>query len=225
GKDSITTEMAETNLFGLKINILSPTPENLQNLNLLWMTEEAKGKLGRSSDKADHTKTIEELKNTPFSGDNDQVNASSIALLVKYNDINCLLLADSHPSEIENRLSAIGYSKALPLEAAIMHLAHHGSKANTSPALLSMVRTCNFVITGNGIHNRHPDKETLVKLLVQEDRKVAPINLHFPCNTRELQNLFVVDQNPFERFNFTCSYRGTEQNGISFAYLPVNNEE
>lgn len=225
GKRAITTEIPETDLFGLKINILSPTPENQANLNALWLAEEKDGKLGRSSDKADHAKTIEELTNMPFHIDTDQVNASSIALLIKYNDIHCLLLADSHPSEVENKLTALGYSKDLPLNVAIMHLAHHGSKANTSPALLNMVRTNDFVITGNGIHNRHPDKETLVRVLVQEDRKEVPITFYFSCNTQELQRLFAVDQNPFERYNFTCSYRDISRNRISFSYLPLNNEE
>ncbi len=225
GREAITTEMPEIDLFGLKISILSPTPENQENLNTLWLAEEKKGKLGRSSDKADHAKTIEELKNTPFYSDTDQVNASSIALLIRYKDITCLLLADSHSSEIENRLTALSYSKDMPLDATIMHLAHHGSKANTSLALLNMVRTNDFVITGNGIHNRHPDKETLVRVLVQEHRNGAPINLHFSCNNKELQSLFAVDQNPFERYNFTCSYRDLKQNGIGFSYLPLNNEE
>jgi beta-lactamase superfamily II metal-dependent hydrolase len=220
-KEAITTSLASSNVFGLSITILSPTPEKLAIADALWLAEEKGGKIGRSKEMADHAKSIEDLQDLVFSGDPDAINGSSIGLFIKYKSVSTLLLGDSHADVVLATLQAHGYSEENPISVEFMQLAHHGSKANNSPDLLAMINTENYVITGNGIHNRHPDKETLVRLLVQKNRTTTPIQLHFPCNTTELATMFSPDQNAFERYNFNCSYHRTP-NGTSFQYLPIN---
>lgn len=220
-QEAITTSLAPHDVFGLSLTILSPTPEKINIADALWLAEEKNGKIGRSKEEADHAKFIEDLKDLIFIGDTNAVNGSSIGLLINYKSVSTLLLGDSHADVVLATLQAHGYSEENPISVEFMQLAHHGSKANTSPDLLAMINTTNYVITGNGIHNRHPDKETLVRLLVQKNRTTTPIQLHFPCNTTELVTMFSSDQNAFERYNFNCSYHCTP-NGTSFQYLPIN---
>lgn len=219
-KEVITTSLVQKDFFGLSITILSPTPEKLSVADAKWLAEET-GKIGRSEEAADHAKTIEELHEQAFIGDTDPVNGSSIGLLIEFKSISTLLLGDSHADVVSGTLQTHGYSEKNPLTVEFMQLAHHGSKANTNPSLLAIVKTFNYVITGNGIHNRHPDKETLVRVLLQKDRPAMPIQFHFPCNTTELATIFSSDQNPFERYNFNCFYRRSP-NGTTFQYLPIN---
>ena len=221
-KGPITTTSQEVNFFGLKLKAVSPSPTKQAIAEVLWQDEEKKGgKTGRATEKADHMKTIEDLINAPFHVDTDPVNGSSIALRVEYQTISVLLLADSHPSDVTETLISMGCSTEKPLAVSFMQLAHHGSKANTSPHLLNLIDTSEYVITGNGIHNRHPDKETLVRLLTRA--KGQALNMHFPCATREIRAIFDADTRPNERYNFTCTYRTSPQ-GTILAYLPVNEQ-
>lgn len=219
-KEAITTSLAPSDIFGLNITILSPTPEKLAIADALWLAEERSGKIGRSKEAADHAKSIEDLQEQAFSGDNDGVNGSSIGLFIKYKSVSTLLLGDSHADVVLETLQVQGYSEENPIAVEFMQLSHHGSKANTSPDLLAMVNTSNYVITGNGIHNRHPDKETLVRLLVKKNRTATPVQLHFPCRTTELTTMFSSDKNAFERYNFNCFYHSTP-NGTRFQYLSI----
>lgn len=219
-KVAITTSLPQIDFFGLKIAVLSPTPEKLAIADGLWEKEENAGKIGRSAEAGDHAKKIEDLKDLTFNSDTDAVNGSSIGLSVTYDSVCALLLGDSHPDVILASLKKLGYSEDNPLRAEIMQLSHHGSKANTSPDLLPLIDTHNYIITGNGIHNRHPDKEALVRLLTKTNRSKTTLQFHFPCNTSELLNMFSSDQAPFKRYNFNCFYGGSD--GTSFNYLPFN---
>ncbi|ASE62111.1 hypothetical protein CEQ15_11710 [Chryseobacterium indologenes] len=206
-ESSINTKTKPIRVHGLQITILSPTPEKQEKAEDLWADEERSMKIGRSASQSDHAKTIAELKDLPFHEDTEEVNGSSIAILLEFGDIRALLLADSHPSDIVDSLSALRYSSANPIPISFMQLAHHGSKANTSPGVLSMVKTNNFVVTGNGVHNRHPDKETLVRLLEEAKKKEEKIKIHFVCDTPELRDLFKVDTDVQSCYEFECTFR------------------
>ncbi len=204
---SINTETNPIEVFGLKMTILSPTPEKQKKAEDLWTEEERTMKIGRKASQSDHAKTIAELKDLPFHQDKDEVNGSSIATLVEFGDITALLLADSHPSDIEDSLSALRYSSTNPVPLSFMQLSHHGSKANTSIELLEMVKTENFVVTGNGIHNQHPDKEALVRLLEYGKKNEIKIKIHYSCDTKELRDLFKIDAKIESCYEFETTYK------------------
>lgn len=204
---SINTKTNPIEVHGLRMTILSPTPEKQKKAENLWTEEERTMKVGRKASQSDHEKTIAELKDLPFNQDKDEVNGSSIAILVEFGDIKTLLLADSHPSDIEDSLSALRYSATKPIPLSFMQLSHHGSRANTNPGVLSMVKTNNFVVTGNGVHNRHPDKEALVRLLEEAKKKEEKIKIHFVCDTPELRDLFKVDTDVQSCYEFECTFR------------------
>lgn len=218
---SINTKTNPIKVQGLQMTLLSPTPEKQKQAEDIWAEEERSIKVGRRASQSDHAKTICELKDLPFHQDKDEVNGSSIAILVEFCGIKALLLADSHPSDIEDCLSGMLFSSTNPLPVSFMQLSHHGSKANTSPELLQMVKTDNFVITGNGIHNRHPDKEAVVRLLEQGKKNELNINIHFACDTNELRDLFKVDKVIPSCYKFICTYKQIGPESELFLYEEI----
>jgi beta-lactamase superfamily II metal-dependent hydrolase len=220
----INTETLPIECFGFKMTILSPTPEKEAAATELWKVEESNGKIGRKENQSDHKKIIEELIGNEFKPDTDPVNGSSIAVLVEFDKVKVLLLADSHPSDIIDSLDALGYNKDRPLPVKFMQLSHHGSKANTCPKLLEIVQTNCYVITGNGIHNRHPDKETIVRIITNERRNSEIIKIHFACDTQELRNIFEVDDDAFERYTFGCDYSQIGPDSLELSYLPLTDK-
>ncbi|MCT4319212.1 MBL fold metallo-hydrolase [Chryseobacterium sp. Y16C] len=217
----INTKTIPVECSGFKMTFLSPTPEKEAAAKELWRVEETSGKIGRPEDKSDHKKTIEELKTAKFIEDTDPINGSSISLLAEFGDLKALLLADSHPSDVIDSLSALGYCKKKPIEVEFMQLSHHGSKANTSSELLEIVNTKCYVVTGNGIHNRHPDKEAIVRLLTKDKRSSEILNIHFACDTKDLRNIFDVDVNACDNHKFECSYAELGPESKTLAYLPL----
>lgn len=207
--------------YGLKIIILSPTPEKEAVATELWKKEESNGKVGRTEIQSDHKKSIDELRGIKFNTDTNPINGSSIAVLAQFGEVNVLLLADSHPSDIVDSLKTLGFSKDNPIKTQFMQLSHHGSKANTSPELLEIVQTNSYVITGNGIHNRHPDKEAIVRVITNDKRDSEIINIHFACDTQELREMFDVDNDALENYNFNCSYSQLGLESENLAYLPI----
>lgn len=217
----INTYTELLDLFGLKITILSPTPEKEAIATELWKKKELSGMIGRKASESDYKKTIGNLDGIKFNEDDDPTNGSSIAFLAEFQSIKALLLADSHPSDIVNSLDNLTYSKDVPLAVNFMQLAHHGSKANTNPEILEIIKTENYIVTGNGIHNRHPNKETLVRLIARESKGAEILNIHFVCDTPELRNMFEVDENAFEKYNFNCTYSQLGLDSIILSYLPL----
>lgn len=217
----INTETKPIECFGLKITILSPTPENEISATELWKKNEINGMIGRTDLQSDHKKTIEELKSAEFNQDKDPINGSSIAFLAEFGETKALMLADSHPSDVIDSLCSLGYCKKNPIEVEFMQLSHHGSKANTSPELLEVVNAKCYVVTGNGIRNRHPDKEVIVRVLMKNKRSTEILNIHFACDTKELRNMFNVDEKAFENYKFECSYSELGLGSERLAYLAL----
>ncbi|EOX4098301.1 ComEC/Rec2 family competence protein [Vibrio parahaemolyticus] len=133
----------------------------------------------------------------------DIINRSSIAKILKCGDISILLLADSHPETVVNRLITLGYSSDQPLVLDLVKLSHHGSQHNTSETLLKMLDCTNYYISTNGSRFNHPDAETITMLQVhaKNTSKVFNVYLNYQidseiiskCNT-DLSNLKFIYQ-------------------------------
>jgi beta-lactamase superfamily II metal-dependent hydrolase len=223
-KEDITTNSSVTDLFGLNISILSPTPEKLKIAQDSWQEIERKGKLGRSVEKADHKQTIGELIRPNFEEDKDEWNGGSIACKFELKGIQALLLADSHPSVICDSLEHTGITENDPLTPQFMQLAHHGSKANTCSDILKLVKTGTYVVTGNGVTNRHPDKETIVRVLMQQKRKTDSLEFLFPGETDELKSFFEPDQDAFAEHHFSFVYPEPGAKHISRKFLCIKKD-
>jgi beta-lactamase superfamily II metal-dependent hydrolase len=203
----ITDLTQPLDLFGAKLTIVSPDTKCLDKMMNKWRTAEPIG-----AKQSDYHKTIEHFfAQKPPSFQTSTENESSIAFLFEYHDFKMLFLADSHPSVVERSLRGLGYSETNKLTIAYLKVSHHGSRLNTSEALLSLLDCRKFVFTADGKSN--PDKETLARIIKHYyNPNVEPLSLIFNHQNTKLESIFDVDENPFIRYNFTVKYPKIGQN-------------
>lgn len=191
---------------GISIEIVSPSQEILDDLYKNWpdLSKEYQQKLqdlnisaasfsqlSRGSlpnlVKADDTpdKTIRQ----------DIFNSSSIAFILRTFDMSVLFLGDAHPHFIEETLASKGYSVDNKLTVDFVKISHHGSKNNTTNALLDIIECDKFVISTNGGNSKHthPDRETIARIIHHPERvnseysKKRTIYLNHPLTSMELK--------------------------------------
>jgi beta-lactamase superfamily II metal-dependent hydrolase len=196
---------------GLRITLLSPGDEELAALEPVWMKELAKAKLRPlDPDEAPSgvpddlevlsSLNVEALAEKPFVEDNAKPNGSSIAFLAEFKGRRVLLGADAHPGVIERSLRKLGFSEINRLTLGLFKLCHHGSKANTSPALLKIIDCARFAISTDGTKHNHPDRETIARILMNDPDR--PKTLYFNVNQ---ENATVWDKpNIRGQYHFDC---------------------
>lgn len=172
---------------GIEFMILSPTPYIKDELYRQWqasnITEREIENI--SSQQDTYSKKLEDLGKIPFSPDksiNDDIfNSSSIAFLLKCNDISILLLADSRPEIISENLRLHGFSECNPLKVDYVKISHHGSLNNTSQDQLGLIISDNFIISTNGgtAAHKHPSRETIARIVFSTSRTKKSINIYF----------------------------------------------
>ncbi|TCN57629.1 hypothetical protein D0809_13680 [Flavobacterium circumlabens] len=219
--EQITDKTGVKDFYGLQITILSPTADKIAAADRDWIEREKKKPVRMSNSKGDHHKKIEDFDEQKFEENVDLANGSSIAFLLKFKDITGLFLADGHPTDAVNALKRLSYSERHPLSLNFVKVSHHGSKNNTSPELLGLINTGVYVFSANGITNKHPDKETLARILKHHAVIGKPLKLVFASNTTEIMSLFNVDEKPEQRYNFTQSFI-EDHIQTTLKYLPIN---
>lgn len=161
---------------GLTLRLLSPSDTKLAQLLPAWDNELQKARMRLGDADAPpparaggHVAmggiNVDSLVSQPFSKDTSAPNGSSIAFLAEFEGKRILLGADAHADVIEASLSALGASKDSPYPIACLKVPHHGSKANTSPALLDLIDCSCFAFSTNGTQHDHPDPETIARIL------------------------------------------------------------
>ena len=218
--EKITIGIADRNIYGLNFTVLSPTDEKLVASQKDWTNRENK-KLGRGVDQADHKKKISELISGKFSEDDDIANGSSISFIARYKDNRAILLADSHPTDIINSLTDPEIVPDKSSSYSFLKVAHHGSKKNTNIQVLSLIDTNVYVISANGETNRHPDKETLVRIITRETRTVDQIELVFISDTPAVRNMFAPDDDPYSKYNFKTTFLEDGKNYYQLSFYPI----
>jgi beta-lactamase superfamily II metal-dependent hydrolase len=163
---------------GMILTILSPGKEALEKLHGKWKEEIKKypknadfakmlGKDKRyDSDEDILGITVEGLQKVKVTGDSSVPNRSTIAFLAEYDNKVCLLAGDATSDyllkAIEPILTKSGKSR---LKLTAWKLAHHGSKKSTLDKLMSKIDCKKMLISSNGKKFKHPDKETIAKLI------------------------------------------------------------
>jgi hypothetical protein len=102
----------------------------------------------------------EALLQTPFQEDTSSANGSSIAVVMEAGGRRVLLLGDAHPSVVLQELEGLYANEPRPWWFDCIKLAHHGSFANNSPALLQATDSDCYLFSTNG-RNGHPDPATI----------------------------------------------------------------
>lgn len=207
---------------GLRITMLSPSDAELAALEPIWVRELAKANL-RPSD-ADDPKpdvpagmhalsslNVAALAAEPYRPDRTEPNGSSIAFLAEYEGRVALLGADAFPEVIERSLRRLGYSEANRLELDLFKVCHHGSKANTSPALLKMIDCKRFAISTDGSRHGHPDVQSIARILVND--KAQPKTLYF--NFAQPSAKTWQNQETEREFGYTCVFPAGNGPGLT----------
>ena len=115
--------------------------------------------------------------------DPSPTNGSSIAFLAEYGDRSCLFAADAHADIL---LGSIGRlcddRKVTRLTVGALKVPHHGSKNNTSQALIKQLDCGKYLISTNGKQFKHPDAQAIARLLCYSRQ---PATLYFNYATEQ----------------------------------------
>jgi len=182
---------------GLEITLVSPTPKKLQLMAKEWQKvvkgfqpgdlEAAwkklagqkkflpkKGLLGAAPD-------LDALLKKQFVKDPAKPNGSSIAFLAEFGGKSVLLLADAHPDVVAASLKRLCADRGVrKLTVDAVKVAHHGSKKNTSDALVNLIDSPRWLISTNGDQFEHPDKPCIARIL----KLAKPQELWFNYSTK-----------------------------------------
>ena len=144
------------------------------------------------------TKILQSGKfNNNFVEDKSPTNGSSISFILNIGNKRLLFLGDSHPLLIEENLAKLNPSKTSLYFDAIK-IAHHGSQKNTSPSLLKLIDSENYLISTNGNSHSHPDVETLARIVSRQSAKKRKLIFNYPTSVSSLIN----DTESMEKYNY-----------------------
>ena len=169
---------------GMVITLLSPTVPKLKRMAKKWkevveengmtpgdleaawalLAEKKKylpgeGLLGKAPD-------LDALLQKQFIKDQAAPNGSSIGFLAEYGKKSALFLADTHPDVVAASIKRLCAERGTErLSVGAVKVSHHGSKANTSAALLRLIDSPKWLISTNGDKNEHPDRECMARII------------------------------------------------------------
>lgn len=113
------------------------------------------------------------LAATKMTSDSSKANRASITVVAEYDGRRALLLGDAHARPTLAALDRLG---AGVHDFDVVKLAHHGSRNNTSRALLERIRCRKWIVSSDGAQFGHPDGECLGRVIVTQDRPVFYLN-------------------------------------------------
>jgi beta-lactamase superfamily II metal-dependent hydrolase len=182
---------------GMTLTLLSPRRAELDRLAPIWTRElkryalEPGGRVdysrflkGKPSTKADAAalKDVEGLADAKFGGDNGAPNGTSIALLAQFGGASALLAADAHaPVLVESINKLLKKRGEKRLKVDLYKVSHHGSQNNVSSELVQLLDCPHYLISTNGDHFFHPDRQAIARILKYGGDKKTII---FNYNTR-----------------------------------------
>jgi len=176
---------------GLHLTLLSPTSVQLGKLAPVWARELRRAGLEPGA-RVDYSKflrgspststDVDALAEAPFRPDAAPANGSSIALLAEFGGASVLLGADAHAPVLAESIRKLLASRGVPrLALAAFKLPHHASQNNLSRELLELLDCQRYLVSTNGDHFSHPDREAIARVIKYSAEKPS---LHFNYRTR-----------------------------------------
>ena len=189
---------------GLSLTLLSPTPQKLDRMRKAWkkqMRDFDAGDLdaawqvlsGRkqylpTDGLRGSTPELDELLEKQSRPDTTAANGSSIAFLAEHADSgrSCLFLADAHPDALCASLRRLLDERGEDmLRVDAVKVSHHGSKANLTDELMSLVHAPRFLVSTNGGIFRHPDEEALQRIVARSSVQPPVLVFNYRCAANE----------------------------------------
>jgi hypothetical protein len=161
---------------GLRLTLLSPTREKLRELLPVWEKKCAEAGLDPQLEPPAEVLAppglepmggldVEALANEAFKEDDSEANGSSIAFVAEYGGRKVLFGADAHPSVLREAIQRLPGGR---VQVDAFKLPHHGSRKNLDPELLEVVDTSRYLFSTNGSQYRHPDKQTVARIVSRQ---------------------------------------------------------
>lgn len=168
---------------GAELVLLSPTWKQLEDFQDTWSDAVSKAGLvpGQGAKPADvlgkrpppSSLDVDTLAKDRFRSDASPANATSIAFLLRHGQKCVLFGADAHPKVL---LDSLDHVEDGPIALDACKVAHHGSRANTSPSLLEKLACSRFLVSTNGDVFGHPDPEALARIVSRPGHKALFFN-------------------------------------------------
>jgi hypothetical protein len=212
---------------GMKITLLSPSPEKLKAMGKKWRKDVekyqlepgdlegaweqlvemkkykvAKGVLGGTDDL---TKTLTKQLKT----DQSAANGTSIAFLAEYAGKSCLFLSDAHWDLICESIKKLIPAGQERLKVDAVKLSHHGSRNNISKKLMSLIDAKHFLVSTDGSIHNHPNKPAIEAVLRWSVQKPT---LWFNYLSEHNEMWAKAPKN--NKINYTVFYPGRGREGI-----------
>lgn len=201
---------------GARATILSPGVPQINRLRARWasaLREFSPGDSAEALRRLEARREYQPPAPVPVFGaasvgdDRSVANGSSIAFLLEYEGVSCLLAGDAHARVLATSLRRLAESRspgrggALRVDA--FKLSHHGSLSNVSDELLSAVDCERWLVSTNGAVYGHPDRETAERIAQRSGE--APEIL---CNYQSKTTLALADNGPRPRWHTSYPDKG-----------------
>lgn len=205
---------------GLQLTLLSPSAEKLSTLADKWKKEiEALGlDVGKPADfrqflgaTPSKSTDVDKLAAETFKPDGAAPNGSSIALLAEYKGKRALFGADAHApllAESIRKLLKQRGEKKLKLDA--FKISHHASQNNLSNELMELLDCPNYLVSTNGAHFNHPDRQAIARVIRHGGKKPR---LYFNFTTK-LNNVWARPDLQ-DKYGYTAVYPSQGKEGIT----------
>lgn len=198
----------------LHLTLLSPNTEKLESLKRAWRKELVKkGYLNELSEAwyyddafefmvakhrerpryreiriAKSTPNITNLASQPFFEDTTAANGSSLAFIIQYKTLKLLFLGDAHPGIVVESLRSLYAPEDFPIRFDLIKTSHHGSWANNSPELYSLVDSPSYIFSTNGLSHNHPDDETIALIVSRKSEYTRKLFFNYPLEKAKAFN-------------------------------------
>lgn len=154
--------------------------------------------LERISDTTLDLKDIEKWANSSSTRDESITNISSIAICIRFCGRKFLFSGDADGEDLLNALKQWSKYHNEPLDFDVIKMPHHGAFRNCNK-LLDAVDGTYFLISTDGRKYRHPDKETLAKIVQRSGNRTRFMLFNYD------NDMFRLFHN--ESFEVRCGYR------------------
>jgi beta-lactamase superfamily II metal-dependent hydrolase len=160
---------------GMTLTLLSPGAPQLKKLAPAWSREMKKYGLTPGS-RVDYSRfmkgtpsastDVDSLADSPFSADAGVPNGTSLALLAEFGGAAVLFAADAHaPVLVESIRTLLRARGTARLRLDAFKVSHHASQNNISTELLQLLDCRRYLVSTNGNHFCHPDREAIARII------------------------------------------------------------
>lgn len=169
---------------GMTLTLLSPTLAAVAELRRKWAsiapwhdagsdTAPAGGAVLGGPTMPQDMDSLKDMADIGASGhkDGSVTNGSSIAFLAEYDGHSGLFTGDAHADILLSSIRWLCVSRNVTrLAVGALKVSHHGSKNNTSKALLEQLDTGKYLISTSGKQFKHPDVQAIARILCYSDQ-------------------------------------------------------